>query len=97
MEKYTISTTIYIYEDKPEYYLHGNRLQYVQSQNKQTETHKLYFFIFFGEKLQLHVKSPKNERGNLAEIQILTVPGSCPLTKIGCRQNTVVDKSIQLW
>lgn len=49
MEKYAISTTIYIYEDKPEYYLHGNRLQYVQSQNKQTETHKLYF-LFFLEK-----------------------------------------------
>lgn len=54
------------------------------------------FFIFFGEKLQLHVNSPKNERGDLAEIQILTVPGSCPLTKIGRLQNTVVDKSIQL-
>lgn len=45
MEKYTISTTIYIYEDKPEYYLHGNRLQYVQSQNKQTETHRSFIFL----------------------------------------------------
>lgn len=29
--KYAISTTIYIKGDKPEYYLHGNRLQYLQS------------------------------------------------------------------
>lgn len=39
MEKYTISTIIYIYEDKPDNYLHGNRFQYVQSQEKQTEPH----------------------------------------------------------
>lgn len=36
-KQYAFSTTIYIYGDKPEYYLHGNRLQYLQSQDwKQT-------------------------------------------------------------
>lgn len=33
-KKCTFSTTIYIYEDRPKYYLHGNRLQYVHSQDK---------------------------------------------------------------
>lgn len=32
MEKYGISTIIYICEDKSEYYLHDKRLQYVQGQ-----------------------------------------------------------------
>lgn len=50
MEKYTISTIIYIYEDKPNNYLHGNRFQYVQSQEKQTEPHGSVFV--FEEQLQ---------------------------------------------
>lgn len=33
---------------------------------------------------------------DLAGKQILTETGSCPLTKIGPRQNTAADKSIQL-
>ncbi len=46
-KKYAISTTIYIYGDKPEYYLHGNRLQYVQRQDwKQTGA------LFLEKKLQ---------------------------------------------
>lgn len=49
MEKYAISTTIYIYDDNPEYYLHGNRLQYVQSQDKQIVARRS---CFFGKKLQ---------------------------------------------
>lgn len=65
-KKYAISTTIYIYGDKPEYYLHGNRLQYIQSQDwKQTEAHRSFIF---GEKVQTaHLNSPKKARSDLAE------------------------------
>lgn len=37
-QKYTISTIIYTEEDKPDNYLHCSRSQYVQIQEKQTET-----------------------------------------------------------
>lgn len=65
-KKYSISTTIYIYGDKPEYYLHGNRLQYVQSQNwKQSEAHGSFNFVRKMESVD--VNSPKKARGDLAE------------------------------
>lgn len=65
-KKYSISTTIYIHRDNPEYYLHGNRLQYIQSQNwKQTEAHRRFIL---GEKLQtVDVNGPKKAWGDLAE------------------------------
>lgn len=72
-----ISTTIYIYGDKPEYYLHGNRLQYVQSWDKAKKTKKKTT----GSKLKLtgakklhtvHVNSPEEAWGDLAETQIFS-------------------------
>lgn len=51
-QKYTISTIIYTYEDKPDNYLHCSRFTYVQSQEKQTETHR-NSVLFFKKQLKL--------------------------------------------
>lgn len=74
-QKYTISTIIYTYEDKPDNYLHCSRSKYVQIQEKQTETHRNS--CFFKKQLKpLWVNWPKVIGVNLAEIQgFLTVPG----------------------
>lgn len=82
--------------DKPGYYLHGNRLQYLQSQGwKQSEA---LTSCIFGVKLDtVSVHSPEKAQGDfLAEKQrFLTVPGNGALTKIGSDQNTVTNKSTQ--
>lgn len=81
----------------------ANRLQYVHTKPGQSKTKRKASWgsqeLYFWRKkncIQFMWTVPRKAWCELAETQILTVPGSCPRTKIGPLQNTVADKSIQL-
>lgn len=69
---------------------------------KLSEAHRSFMFWRKNKTKTTVCRCEQSQKGmggggfDLAGKQILTETGSCPLTKIGPRQNTAADKSIQL-